>query len=75
MEVAKNQYKIKFRCPNCGNVYSKALQKGVLAKGRGGDCPTCGVKDGAPGVGHFDVIKEHPELDAPPGVPYNTPRM
>lgn len=75
IELAKNQYAIKYRCPNCGEVYTKGVQKGVLAKGRGGSCPNCGVQDGTSGVGHFEIIKLHPELDALPGIPYNTPRM
>lgn len=74
MEPNSHQYKIKFRCPNCGDVFSILIQKGVTAEGRGGVCPTCGVKDGQPQVGRFIVIRNHPELDEPIH-PYNSPRM
>lgn len=73
-EANSHQYSIKFRCPNCGDVFSKLVQKGVMAKGRGGSCPNCGVTDGAANVGNFTVLKNHPELDGSIG-PYNTPRM
>jgi len=70
VEARSNQYSMQFRCPNCGEVFSKAVQKGVSALGKGGSCPNCGVNDGQPQVGNFTVIKQHPELDAPIR-PYN----
>lgn len=62
--ISPNQYAISFRCPNCGMKFQKALQKGVIALGRGGECPNCGVKDGQSGVGNFEVIRKtsDPEL-------------
>lgn len=74
MEPNNHQYKIQFRCPNCGDVFSKVIQKGTPAEGKGGHCPTCGVSDGQPNVGRFTVVKNHPELDEPIR-PYNSPRM
>lgn len=62
-EVGKNQYAVQYRCPNCGIVMTKAIQKGIPALGRGGECPNCGVKDAAPQVGNFQIIKKNPELD------------
>ena len=70
-----HQYKIQFRCPNCGDVYSKLIQKGVTAQGQGGTCPTCGVKDGQPQVGNFKVIKHHPELDEQAVPNWSVPRL
>ena len=70
-----HQYKMQFRCPNCGDVFSKLLQKGVEALGRGGVCPTCGVKDGQPKIGQLNTIRKHSEMDELPGISYNTPRM
>lgn len=69
------QYKIQFRCPNCGDVFTKLLQKGVEAQGRAGRCPNCGVSDGQPKIGHFLVIKNHPEMDGPERPYYSSPRM
>jgi predicted RNA-binding Zn-ribbon protein involved in translation (DUF1610 family) len=74
MEPNSHQYKISFRCPNCGEVFAKLLQKGIIADGKGGNCPTCGVSDGQAQVGRFTVIKNNPEYDEPIR-PYNTPRM
>lgn len=74
IEVNSHQYAISFRCPNCGEVFEKALQKGVIADGQGGKCPSCGVNDGQPQVGRFKVIKKNLEYDE--GMrPYNVPRM
>ena len=70
-----HQYKIQFRCPNCGDVYSRLIQKGVIAQGQGGACPTCGVRDGQPQVGSFKVIKNHSELDQEGVVNWNSPRL
>lgn len=58
--TTKNQYAISFRCPNCGHVFGKALQKGMKAEGMGGICPYCGIKDGQPGTGAFEVIRQTP---------------
>jgi predicted RNA-binding Zn-ribbon protein involved in translation (DUF1610 family) len=69
VDLNKNQYAISFRCPNCGQVFEKALQKGVIAEGRGGNCPCCGVSDGQPNVGRFQVIRKNMELD-PQASPY-----
>lgn len=74
IELNSHQYAVSFRCPNCGDIFEVAIQKGVIAQGRGGKCPTCGVSDGQAQVGHFKVIKKNPEYDDP-SRPYNTPRM
>jgi hypothetical protein len=74
MESNSHQYSIKFRCPNCGEIFERLIQKGVIAQGHGGACPCCGVIDGQAQVGHFIVIKDNSEYDEPIR-PYNTPRM
>lgn len=74
LEPNTHQYKISFRCPNCGSVFEVLVQKGVIAQGRGGKCPNCGVTDGQAQVGHFKVLKNNPEYDDPTR-PYNSPRM
>ena len=71
--VSPQQYKMKFRCPNCGEVFDKAVQKGVIAQGKGGVCPSCGVKDGQANVGNFQIVKKNEQYDQP--VNYNSPRM
>lgn len=62
------QYSIFFKCPNCGNIFEKLIQKGVPASGRAGECPKCGVKDGQVGVGRFEVMRENE-----PSFSYNGP--
>ena len=74
MAENKHQYNISFRCPNCGVIFERLIQKGVEALGRGGVCTNCGVKDGAPKVGQFKVIRQNEEHDNP-HIPFNTPRM
>lgn len=54
-------YTMKFRCTNCGRQFENEVRKGISASGMGGECPNCGIKDGAPGIGHFEVIKESPD--------------
>ena len=56
-KMLQNQYKITYRCPNCGTKFQKGVQKGLIAKGQAGECPTCGVVDGKAGVGNFEVLK------------------
>jgi len=62
-KLEKNQYKVQYRCPNCGILLLKGVQKGVVALGRGGTCPHCGVRDGNTGVGNFQILKKNPSLD------------
>lgn len=64
IEAGLNQYVAKYRCPNCGTVFEKAVRKGVPSLGMGGECPNCAVRDGAAAVGNFQVIKENPQLDS-----------
>jgi DNA-directed RNA polymerase subunit RPC12/RpoP len=71
MDKQPNQYSIFFRCPNCGRIFEKHIQKGVPAAGRGGECPNCGVKDGQVGIGRFDVVKEN----EPTKFTYNGPQI
>ena len=54
-------YLIQFQCPNCGEIFSRDIQKGVKAEARGGACPNCGCKDNDPGsgLGMFKVIKKN----------------
>lgn len=54
-------YLIEFQCPNCGEIFSKNIQKGVAASGRGGTCPNCGCKDGDTTfhLGNFKVVKKN----------------
>jgi predicted RNA-binding Zn-ribbon protein involved in translation (DUF1610 family) len=63
-EINSHQYEIDFRCPNCGTVFSRTIQKGVQASGMGGVCPYCGVKDGQPQIGRFEVIKKTPDQNS-----------
>jgi len=63
IQVNVNQFLATFRCPNCGRVFKKALQKGVVSAGRGGDCPNCGVKDGQVKVGNFTVIRMNEQYE------------
>jgi len=73
VEIQSHEYPMKFRCPNCGEVFDKGIQKGTTALGKGGKCPVCGVTDGQPNVGHFQVIKKNDKYDQ--SVNYNSPRM
>jgi len=63
IKLDANQYAVDYRCPNCGVLMTKAVQKGTVALGKGGHCPNCGVKDGTPSVGNFQVIKKNPSYD------------
>ena len=65
VKVESNQYKVLFRCNNCGAVYEKAVQKKMRALGSGGSCPNCNIKDGTPDGGQFQIIKANPDLDQP----------
>lgn len=73
-ETKKGYYTIKFRCPNCGDIFPREIRKGTPAKGAGGFCPTCGLKDGTPNVGNFEVIRKYPEYDSKHSG-YNAPKM
>jgi DNA-directed RNA polymerase subunit RPC12/RpoP len=64
IKVNPNQYIATYRCPNCGTLFKKAVQKGIASLGQGGYCPYCGMKDGSSGVGNFQVIKANPQLDS-----------
>lgn len=74
VKASKNQFLAKFRCPNCGTIFEKAIQKGVMSKGRGGSCPYCGVQDGQAQVGNFKVIPRTPEHEQG-ATAYPMPRM
>jgi len=39
-------YQMTYTCGNCKNRFSIDLIKGMIAKGNGGTCPNCGVRDG-----------------------------
>lgn len=69
----QNHYVISFKCANCGNVFEKAINKGLVARGNGGICPNCGIKDRHPGVGAFQVVSNledsTPKVDIPPRIP------
>ena len=54
-----NEYSIKFRCHNCGTIFSKNIHKGIPALGKGGECPNCGITDGRAPIGNFTVIREN----------------
>lgn len=69
MDKNSSNYSIFFKCPNCGHIFEKVIQKGVPAAGRGGECPKCGVRDGQVGVGRFEVVREN---DTPP-ITYSGP--
>lgn len=45
-------YSMKYTCGNCGHKFVATLSQGVVAKGHGGECPNCGVKDGTNAI-HF----------------------
>lgn len=44
--MRETEYKIFFKCSNCGDIFARTIPKGQEAKGQGGICPYCGVKDG-----------------------------
>jgi DNA-directed RNA polymerase subunit RPC12/RpoP len=50
--MSNGTYNMKYICGNCGYKFVATLSQGVVAKGHGGACPNCGVKDGAEAI-HF----------------------
>ena len=50
-------YEMMFTCSNCGDVFSVEVSRGCPAKGHGGECPYCGVRDGFNGVNNFGFEK------------------
>lgn len=61
LEANSHQYIISFRCPNCGDIFEKLIQKGIIAEGRAGKCPVCGVQEGQAAVGRFRVVRANTE--------------
>jgi len=43
VEVNASQYKMVFRCSNCGVFFEVAIQKGLLASKVDPICPNCGI--------------------------------
>jgi len=53
VEVNINQYKMIFRCSNCGIFFEVAIQKGLQASKADPTCPYCGVTKKAAGGGEI----------------------
>lgn len=65
-KALNGHYLISFQCPNCGEIFSRNIQLGVAASGRGGACTNCGCKDNdsSLGLGMFRVVKKNePDAD------------
>jgi transcription elongation factor Elf1 len=56
-----NQYKIVFRCLNCGIFFEVAIQKGLAASKANPDCSYCGLSKA--GSGTFETILANSEFD------------
>jgi len=56
-DLAEGQYRVWYRCTNCGTVFQHDMRKGQPAIKMDGECPMCGCKSGTVGVGAFDIIK------------------
>ena len=55
-KALNGHYLISFQCPNCGEIFSRNIQLGVAASGRGGACTNCGCM--------FRVVKKNePDAD------------
>lgn len=65
-DVNKNEYRLKYRCSNCGIIFEFDIRKGQSASTMNGTCPNCSVKSGSPGIGFFSVIKLNDILDQNP---------
>jgi len=62
-KLANTEYRLAYRCTNCGTIFQFDIRKGVPTTAMKGICPTCGIKSGTPNIGVFDVIKENQHLD------------
>jgi rubrerythrin len=63
-EVKKDNYRMIYRCYNCGIIFEHDVPKGTEAEGSGGKCPICGVMDNKePQRKRFLVIKNNDDLD------------
>ena len=38
-------YLMGYQCFNCGHTFNREIPKGVLAIGKAGECPKCGIKE------------------------------
>lgn len=41
----KTTYTMRFKCYNCGTIFTKEIPRGKETKGHGGECSYCGVVD------------------------------
>lgn len=56
-----NQYKMVFRCSNCGIFFEVAIQKGLPASKANPTCPNCGITKSL--SGSFEIILANSEKD------------
>jgi DNA-directed RNA polymerase subunit RPC12/RpoP len=62
VELTKGQYRVWYRCTNCGIVFQHDMRKGQPTTKMDGECPMCGCKSGTAGIGAFDVVKYNHEI-------------
>lgn len=53
--MERQYYEMEYKCANCGAIFKIKIPKGQPAKGKGGECPTCGVGSGKPGIGEHEM--------------------
>ena len=53
VEANTNQYKMVFRCSNCGIFFEVAIQKGLVASKVDPVCPYCGLSKKMAGGGEI----------------------
>lgn len=61
VEANVNQYKMVFRCSNCGIFFEVAIQKGLPASKASPECPNCGLTKALSGV--FEIILANSDKD------------
>jgi len=61
IEANINQYKMIFRCLNCGIFFEIAIQKGLEASKANPECPNCKLSKSL--NGKFEIILANSEKD------------
>ncbi len=51
-------YEMMFTCSNCEYIFKAEVERGTPAKGNGGECPHCGVRDGHNGLNNFSFSRQ-----------------
>lgn len=55
-------YRVKFKCPNCGTIFDREIPEGQAARGNAGTCPNCKcnentvVRETGQKLGRFEVV-------------------